>query len=220
MKRDQNTWIENWQREVDLLFRQLQAIPPELVDDVAQLRAWNEQANQLSAEILEIRERLRLKRLEREVIKARIDAIVERQRIATEIEIEERRLQKWRQRMEQIKDYIDRVTDKIILEMRQRQQDMLLEAAMLNEQTRQQTEEDLRVWEAFKLSLEAPTKSERDPQKDLEAQQTRQEQERLREEYKAIKSRPKPTLEENQAAWDEFVEDLEDPSKKNRRPRS
>ncbi|HLA44871.1 MAG TPA: hypothetical protein VJZ27_15610, partial [Aggregatilineales bacterium] len=163
-------WIDNWYSEAEVLFERLPSVPPELQGEVQKLLAWKAKTEKAADAYWQARERLWLKRLEREDAEKRIRVIAERQRFAAEMELAERRLRKWQHKLQHLKNEIDRITDQIISEMRRRYERAMLEAALLADVTMQQkTEDDLHVWEAFRSSLEAaasrpPTRKERQRQ--------------------------------------------------------
>jgi hypothetical protein len=216
---DENSWIEQWQVEAEALFRHYEGLPPKLQADLDQLRQWGDEAHALADKIYHIRLQVYQQRLERQEREARIAAIVERQRRQTELELMQATLAKAQKRLARLKAYIDRVTDGVVLEMRRRYQAALAEQAQADAAQQAQTQADLALWEAFKISLHPQNMA---PQiappaiDDLVRQQEREA--RLRREYAALQARPQVSEDENQAEWQAFIEQLDRPGKKKPRP--
>lgn len=215
-----DSWLDQWQAEADLLFRHYEGLPPKLQADLDQLRRWGDEAHLLADKILKIRLQLYEQRQARQEREARIAAIVEWQRRQIERELMEAELARWQKKLASLKAYIDRVTDGVVLEMRRRYQAALAEKAQADAAAQEQAQADLALWEAFKLSLHPPApgqKSLPDPQPEDLIRQAEREA-RLRREYEALQARPKVSEDENQAAWADFIQELEGRPKKKPRP--
>jgi hypothetical protein len=213
-------WIAQWQQEADKLFRYFEIIPPELRLDLQHLRAWGSEAERLIQKYEQVRVEMAIKRQARAEAEARINAIVERQRIATELEWAERELRRFRAKIEALKARIDQVTDKVIREMVARKRRALEDQAHFDAALRLQAEEDLRMWEAFKQRLDAPPSApsqplpSEDPMSLDALLQQQAQQERLRQEYERYQAKPIPTRDDDEAAWAEFTQQISPPKKK------
>jgi hypothetical protein len=211
-------WLANWEREADALFRQLENVPPELGDEVFKLIEWKEKARDAAEHYHELREELWLKRMERREAEARSKVIGDRLNKEVEREIAERELAKWRRRMAYIHAQIDRITDKIILQMRRRHRQRAAELVKMKaaeaEAWRRQADEDLAMWEAFKLSLDwQDTRADEPDSSDLEhvEQLAREQAEhaRIQQQYTVYQSRPAPNPDDDQAAWQAYLDGLD-----------
>lgn len=212
-------WIDQWQREADKLFRYFEIIPPDLQADLDRLSAWGIEAERLIEKYRQIRQEMAIKRKERLAAQLRIDAIVERQRIATEIEIADRELRRFRAKIEALKARIDQVTDKIINEMQARKKRTLADKALFDADLRLQAAEDLRMWESFKQRLHDPTSkpdapAEETPIDTAALLQQQAQRKRLEQEYKRYQDKPIPTRADDDAAWDDFLQQITPRKKK------
>lgn len=189
-------WYEGW------MINQLVTgeIPADIEAEVEELTEWLAWLKKLSAQADVIRARLDAQRRERQETEARIAEIAERQRAEVERELEERRLERFQRKITWLKKQIDEVCDKIIRQMRERQQQMEIQAAA----EARKTAEDLQVWEAFKRQILDP--APRKPAPD----------ERVRPVPMNL-TPAAPLHQDDVAAWEAFKRDLSAPKKPSRK---
>ncbi|MFP4323603.1 MAG: hypothetical protein ACLFTK_14210 [Anaerolineales bacterium] len=203
-------YSDNWQRLADDFFTRLPAVPADLRAEVDLLRHYNDERQALAVTIQEIRAELARQRAAKIAVKKRVDAIAARQNFEAYLEQQLAELRRHNAKMARLKREIDRVTDKIIRELRQRdaqaeRERRAREKFAQMEQRRQQAR-DLAAWEAFKAGL----LGEPAPEPDATAAEQHAEAERLRQEYERIKAQKPPNEAENLAAWQDFVNSLSD----------
>ncbi len=198
---------DDWHRLADDFFTRLPEVPDDLRAEVDLLKDYNAQRQEIYVAIQEIRAHLKRQRAAKEAVRARIDAIAERQRIETELDLRLAELRRWNAKMARLKRDIDRVTDKIVAELRERraqaERERLAHEKFAQMQQRRQDAQDLAEWESFKAAM----LGEVDP---AEQRQQADDEARLRQEYEKIKARKPPSEAENQAAWQDFISSLGD----------
>lgn len=203
-----NAWLENCQLEADRLFEKLENLPTGLEIEAHKLIEWRERSRQLSAEIRELRERLWVERQARNDAKARADAIAQRLNKEAERELILQQARRWTAELAHLRRYIDRITEQALAEMRRRQAQTMLHQSRTDALARRKAAQDLAAWEAFKADLSASETPSPPPLPQDDQAERSQEQARLQAEYAKLKAQPRPTEEENRAAWLAFTQDL------------
>jgi len=199
-----NTWLDTLNRVVEDLFNQSAPLPAHLQAELHLLLEWNHQTHILVDRIFRMQAQVRRWRYAREDAEARAAAIAERQRLEVEREMLARKLARWRRQLDHARAEIDRVTDKILAELRQRQ----ASPSLPQETPAHKNAEDALYWELFKARLET-SKPLFDFDLDALAEAVKKdaaEQARLAEEYARLQARPLPSAEDNAAAWTEFTQ--------------
>jgi|GEM_PF-4718745 len=202
-------WLDNWEEEADRLFRDLGRVPPNLEDELIALRRYQKESRQLSRELQAIRDKYAQKAAEKEATEQRLEEIARRLSREVEREMLERELKDWNARIRWLRAEVDRVTNKIIREMKRRKlRDQRLAEAEA-EAAKAQAAKDVALWEAFKDQMAGHQQPEANLDT-LEKTSDPERQEHLQREYAEFQSRMTATDAENQAMWDRFVRAMEE----------